>query len=75
MRRKGRQEILTSSDKSAISGMSIPSVYVAPLLTLVPRVFDRFKALGYKEQGITEVLKDVPMPPTLLTEQGNPSTF
>ena len=74
MRRKGRQEILTSSDKSAISGMSIPSVYVAPLLTLVPRVFDRFKALGYNERDITEVFKDVPMRPTLLTEQGNPST-
>ncbi|KAI1787107.1 hypothetical protein LXA43DRAFT_738190 [Ganoderma leucocontextum] len=33
------------------------------------QVFDRFKALGYKEQDIKEVLMVVPMRPVLLTEQ------
>ncbi|KAM5531188.1 hypothetical protein V8D89_015158 [Ganoderma adspersum] len=33
------------------------------------QVFDRFKALGYNEQAIRDILKDVPMRPMLLTEQ------
>ncbi|PIL26373.1 hypothetical protein GSI_12129 [Ganoderma sinense ZZ0214-1] len=39
------------------------------LLMVVFRLFDRFKALGYDDQAIKDVLKDVPIRPALLTEQ------
>ncbi len=34
-------------------------------------MLDRFKGLGYNEMDIKEALKDVPMRPVLLTEQGH----